>query len=564
MKSMDTNQKSYNVESIRAHHPNAYAPWTPEDDAQKDDGEPQSQALTITPGFERALAAIERGDNVFITGRAGTGKSTLLRYFRDTTKKRPVVLAPTGVAAVNVGGQTIHSFFGFGPDVTTSRLPRVRPQDEKKYKALQTIIIDEISMVRADLLDCVNALLQKYGPHKGRPFGGVQMVFIGDLYQLPPVVTSEARDALAKQYATPYFFSARIFDPQQTLLNDSQKFTMEMIELDDVFRQRDGVFLAILNRIRNNSVTPEDLAVLNTRITIRNHATADEGIVLTTTNRRSDTLNEDALARLPGKVKTFHGARQGKFDRSALPTAEELLVKRGARVMLLSNDREGRWINGTLGAIADITKEDGEDVLVIELATGEIVDVARHTWDMYAYTFDQESETLRAEPIGSFVQFPIRLAWAVTIHKGQGKTFERLHIDLESGTFAPGQLYVALSRATTLAGMTLEKPVQRRHVWTDWNVVKFVTKYQYDRAHAAMPIEEKVSMITEAIKKKQPLVMTYLKARDEKSKRTIIPSEVGEMEYEGKTFLGMRGYCTERREDRTFRVDRILAMEVVV
>ncbi len=440
-----------------------------------------AEDITMTDGFRRALDAIERGDNVFITGRAGTGKSTLLRYFRDTTKKRPVVLAPTGVAAVNVGGQTIHSFFGFGPDVTTGRLPRVQPKDIKKYNALQTIIIDEISMVRADLLDCVNALLQKYGPHKGRPFGGVQMVFIGDLYQLPPVVTSEARDALAQRYATPYFFSARVFDPQQTLLNDSQKFTMDMIELDDVFRQRDGVFLAILNRIRNNSIMPEDLAILNTRIAVYDQTTANEGIVLTTTNRRSDMINEDALARLQGKVKTFHGSRQGKFDRSALPTAEELAVKRGARVMLLSNDREGRWINGTLATIVDFIKEDGEDALVVELETGETVDVARHEWDMYAYTFDRESETLRAEPVGSFVQFPIRLAWAVTIHKGQGKTFERLHVDLERGTFAPGQLYVALSRATTLEGLTLEKPIERRHVWTDWNIVKFVTTYHMNK-----------------------------------------------------------------------------------
>lgn len=543
---MNANQKSYNVASIRVQHPNAYAPWTPEDDVRllkeytalheqsvgsdrtnsmivhhlakkfsrnvgairsrleklqnRQDGivvtrnnndALQSHVLNITPGFRRALAAIERGDNVFVTGRAGTGKSTLLRYFRDITKKPPVVLAPTGVAAVNVGGQTIHSFFGFGPDVTTSRLPRVQPKDLKKYKALQTIIIDEISMVRADLLDCVNTLLKKYGPQQGRPFGGVQMVFIGDLYQLPPVVTSEARDALAKQYATPYFFSARVFDPQQTLLNDSQKFAMETIELEDVFRQRDGVFLAILNRIRNNSATPEDLAVLNTRIAVHDHTKVNEGIVLTTTNRRSDMINEDALARLPGKVKIFHGSRRGKFDRSALPTAEELAVKQGARVMLLSNDRERRWINGTLGTIVDIAEENDDGILVIELETGEIVNVVRHEWDMYAYTFDQESETLRAEPIGSFVQFPIRLAWAVTIHKGQGKTFERLHIDLECGTFAPGQLYVALSRATTLEGLTLEKPVQRRHVWTDWNVVKFVTKYEYDRAHAAMPIEEK-------------------------------------------------------------------------
>ena len=434
--------------------------------------------ITITDGFERALAAIDAGDNVFITGRAGTGKSTLLRHYCATAEHEPVVLAPTGVAAVNVCGQTIHSFFGFGPNVTKHHFPRVQPKDIKRYRALTTIVIDEISMVRADLLDCVDVFLRRYGPKERRPFGGVQMVFIGDLYQLPPVVTNEERDALAKQYVTPYFFSAEVFNPQQTLLNDALKFSMRLIELPDVFRQRDGVFLSVLNRIRDNTVTQDDLTILNARIAAYHHKTASSGIVLTTTNRRSDTINEEALTHLPGKAHVLHGARQGKFQESALPTAEQLSVKRGARVMLLTNDREGRWVNGTLGTIVRIDVNDVSDVLTIALETGETVRVSRHEWDMYAYKFDEGSGAISAETIGSFSQFPIRLAWAVTIHKGQGKTFERVHIDLERGTFAPGQLYVALSRATTLEGITLEKPVQRHHAWTDPHVVKFVTQYQ--------------------------------------------------------------------------------------
>lgn len=438
-----------------------------------------AEDITITDGFRRALEAIERGDNVFITGRAGTGKSTLLRHYCATAKDQPVVLAPTGVAAVNVRGQTIHSFFGFGPNVTTSHLPRVQKRDEKRYRALKTIVIDEISMVRADLLDCVDALLRRYGPKGRRPFGGVQMVFIGDLYQLPPVVTNESREALAAQYATPYFFSAGVFNPQQTLLNDAMKFSMRLIELPDVFRQRDGTFLSILNRIRDNTVTPDDLSILNARIATYHHKTANTGIILTTTNNRSDTINAEALTYLPGKAHVFRGSLQGKFSESALPTAQQLSVKRGARVMLLTNDREGRWINGTLGTITEMSAS-GDDLLTIALETGETVVVGRHEWDMYAYTFDEASGTLSAESIGSFSQFPIRLAWAVTIHKGQGKTFERVHIDLERGTFAPGQLYVALSRATTLEGITLEKPVQRHHAWTDPHVVKFVTQYQFE------------------------------------------------------------------------------------
>ncbi len=437
-----------------------------------------AEDITITDGFRRALEAIERGDNVFITGRAGTGKSTLLRHYCATAEHEPVVLAPTGVAAVNVRGQTIHSFFGFGPNVTTHHFPRVQPKDMKRFRALKTIVIDEISMVRADLLDCVDVFLRKYGPKERRPFGGVQMVFIGDLYQLPPVVTNDERELLAKNYATPYFFSAAVFNPQQTLLNDALKFSMRLIELPDVFRQRDGTFLSVLNRIRDNTITPNDLSVLNTRIATYHHKTANSGIVLTTTNRRSDTINEEALTHLPGKAHVLEGERQGKFQESALPTAEQLSVKRGARVMLLTNDREGRWVNGTLGTVTQI--DANNDLLAIALETGETVNVPRHEWDMYAYKFNESNGTLSAETIGSFSQFPIRLAWAVTIHKGQGKTFERVHIDLERGTFAPGQLYVALSRATTLEGITLEKPVQRHHAWTDPNVVKFVTQYQFE------------------------------------------------------------------------------------
>lgn len=433
-----------------------------------------SPSITITPTFERALAAMESGAHVFLTGRAGTGKSTLLRHFREHTKKKPVVLAPTGVAAVNVQGQTIHSFFGFGPDVTPGRLPK--PKKRELYQQLSMIIIDEVSMVRADLLDAVDRFLRAHGPVKKRPFGGVQMIFIGDLYQLPPVVTSEAKGALAAAYATPYFFSAGVFDPQQRLLSDAHDFRMELIELPDVFRQRDEHFLSVLNRVRENTITQDDLAVLNARCQRRTGDPKKDGIVLSTTNVIADTINTEALARLRGRAVTFPGRREGRFQPSALPTAETLTLKIGAQIMMLSNDREGRWINGTLGTI-DAMDDDAKDpMLTVTLETGDTVEVARHEWNMYAYTID-DAGALTAEPVGRFIQFPVRLAWAVTIHKGQGKTFERVHIDIGRGTFAPGQLYVALSRATTLEGMTLERPIEQRHVWTDANVVKFLTEY---------------------------------------------------------------------------------------
>jgi len=298
--------------------------------------------------FKRALEAMERTDkSIFITGRAGTGKSTLLNYFRHTTKKKVAVLAPTGVAALNVKGQTIHSFFGFKPNITLDRVRKLRPGAFGRdiYGKLDAIVIDEISMVRADLLDCVDRFLQLNGPRGDKPFGGVQMVFIGDLYQLPPVAAGAEKRLFSSFYETPNFYSARVF----------QSFDMEFVELEKIYRQHDEDFIDLLNAIRNDSITEEGLRLLNQRCLPDFEPPAgDFYIHLTTTNRLADEINDRELSRLPGRLHTFTGRIEGDFGKEYLPTAIELKVKVGAQVMMVNNDSEGRWVNGSIGKITDV------------------------------------------------------------------------------------------------------------------------------------------------------------------------------------------------------------------
>ncbi len=510
--------------------------------------------IELNEGFRRALELMEKTDkNVFITGRAGTGKSTLLRYFRATTAKRIVVLAPTGVAALNVRGQTIHSFFGFKPNVTVERIKKIPPSSDRGnvYRNIDAIVIDEISMVRADLLDCVDKFLRLNGPRKGLPFGGIQMIFIGDLYQLPPVVTGNERVAFGSLYESPYFYSAHVFE----------SIDMAFVELDKIYRQHDQRFIDLLNAIRNKSVSEEEIELLNGRVMPEFEPPPDEFyIYLTTTNRQAEEINKRQLSKLKGPMYSFTGFIEGEFGDDYLPTAIELQLKVGAQVMMLNNDSMGRWVNGSVGRITDIVQyPDEEAVIVVELADGEEVEVTPNTWEIFR--FFSEDDKLKSEVIGKFTQYPLMLAWAVTIHKSQGKSFDKVIIDIGRGAFAHGQVYVALSRCTSFEGLVLKKPILKKHIWMDWQVVKFLTRYQYKKAEEALPVEEKVKLIEEAILKKAPLEMVYLKPSDEKTKRVIWPKEVGEMEYRGKIYLGMRAFCAQRNEERTFRVDRILEIK---
>ncbi len=514
---------------------------------------PELKKIELNERFRQALDIMENGArSLFVTGRAGTGKSTLLSYFRHTTSRKTVVLAPTGVAALNVKGQTIHSFFKFKPGITPERVKRLRAvdDDESIYCKLDTIVIDEVSMVRADLMDCVDRFLRLNGPAGEKPFGGIQMVFIGDLYQLPPVVTGTEKEVFASLYDTPYFYGARVFE----------HFDMEMIELEKIYRQHDEHFIALLNSIRNNSITTEGLELLNSRYQPDFEPDTDDFYVyLTTTNRLADEINSRRLARLKGRVYKFQGTIEGEFGQEYLPTAVDLQLKKGAQIMMLNNDGEGRWVNGSIGKVCDFdADEKGEAIIIAELEDGQEVEITPFTWEIYRFFTDKGG--LQSEVIGTFTQYPLMLAWAVTIHKSQGKTFDRVVIDVGNGTFAHGQMYVALSRCTTLEGIVLKKQACKQHIWSNYPVMGYLTGYQYRKAESTFPIENKISLIREAIESGILLKIVYLKPSDEKTTRVVRPEEVGEMEYRGTTYTGMRAFCLARQAERVFRVDRILEM----
>jgi ATP-dependent DNA helicase PIF1 len=514
-------------------------------------------ALDINPQFAHALALLsDTNKSLFITGKAGTGKSTLLDYFCAHEEKRPIVLAPTGVAALNVKGQTIHSFFHFPVDVTLQKIVKkdVKPREPELYKKLKTIIIDEISMVRADLLDCVDMFLRLYGPEKHRPFGGVQMVFVGDLYQLPPVVSKEEADIFSTLYPTPYFFSAHIM----------QHLELEIIELEKIYRQKDEAFVTLLNRIRNNSVEPADIAQLNSRHGAQ--LKPEEGafyIHLTTTNKRADEINDTHLDALDERLHVQEAEVTGDFGKEYYPTAPRLHYKVGAQIMLLTNDTKRRWVNGSIGVIEAIKQDpDGAPYINVRLEESDkLVSVTPHTWEVIR--FKVADGQLQSEEVGTFTQYPFRLAWAITIHKSQGKTFDHVVIDLGRGTFSAGQTYVALSRCTSFEGIILETPIKPRDIRTDYRIYKFLTQYQYDKAAKLLSHDDKVTMIQQAITEKKNLKMTYLKANDSKSERIITPLSVRNENYQGKTFPGMRAFCTSGKEERMFHVGRILELEAV-
>jgi ATP-dependent DNA helicase PIF1 len=512
--------------------------------------------LDLNDRFMEALRLMENTDRcLFVTGKAGTGKSTLLEYFCAHTDKKPVILAPTGVAALNVKGQTIHSFFHFYVDVTPQKIreKKIKPRSPKLYKKLKTIIIDEVSMVRADLLDCVDVFLQMHGPKPRQPFGGVQMIFIGDLYQLPPVVTSSEQNIFKTVYKTPFFFSVPAVE----------KTGLEIIELEKVYRQKDAKFIALLNRIRNNSVEDEDLAFLNSRYGKElGKQPNTASIRLTTTNQKADAINEAHLAGLKGKTYQFKADVRGDFTKEYFPTATDLAFKIGAQIMMLNNDSEKRWVNGSIGVIKSVkTNEDDEPYLRVWLQDDKTtVEVYPYTWEVYRSAV--EGDMLISKPVGTFTQFPFRLAWAITIHKSQGKTFDHVSIDMGNGAFAAGQTYVALSRCRSFEGIVLQTPITKGNIRTDYRIFSFLTGYQYKQAETALPVDDKIGLIQKAIRENKLLEIVYLKANDTKSKRIVKPLSVGEETYSGKKFMGMKAFCMLRHEERMFSVNRVLSLTV--
>ncbi|MGW5386396.1 AAA family ATPase [Nocardia sp. NPDC003963] len=423
--------------------------------------------LTYTAEFTEALARLHRGESLFLTGEAGTGKSTLVREFLATTERKVVVAAPTGIAALNVAGHTIHNLFSFRPETGLEEVRSGRyfpARFAPTLRELDTLVIDEASMIRADLFDMLAAALQRFGPRRGAAFGGVQIVLVGDLFQLPPVVLDSEREFFTTRYESPYFFSADCFTPER----------FPTIELTRVFRQvGDARLLEILAAIRAGTIDPQLLAELNTRTEAEFRPPVHEfWLTLTTTNKSADRRNRDRLRLLEQPEIICRAVETGELDGFDRPTERELTYKVGAQIMLLTNDGMGRWANGTIGQVAGHRAEEGKPVVTVKLPSGMRVEVRPHTWEITRPVV--ESGALRNEAVGTYTQLPFRLAWAITIHKGQGQTLDRLVVDLTGGTFADGQLYVALSRCTSMAGLVLRRPVAAKDLKTDLRVRRFL------------------------------------------------------------------------------------------
>ncbi len=422
------------------------------------------QPLELNTEFQDILNLLEQSDrSLFITGRAGTGKSTLLQVFRNTTKKKTIVLAPTGVAALNVKGQTIHSFFRF-PAKPLSRSEIKKLRQRKLYQKIEVLVIDEISMVRADLFDSIDVFL-RINRESPLPFGGVQLVCFGDLFQLPPVVARDVEHTLfSTYYDSPYFFSAKVFE---------EGFQMEMIELSKNYRQESRYFLRLLDAVRLNQADTDDLEDLNERY-LPAFQPDEPYITLSTRNKIVDIINSRELSLLQTEEHTYLASVSGNFAARLFPTEPALKLKVGAQVMFIKNDPQRRFVNGTIGKVISL-KPDQIAVQVEEQdGTSKLVEVERLVWEIERYKLSEENaNAIETEIVGSFTQYPLRLAWAITIHKSQGKTFDKVIIDLGRGAFEHGQTYVALSRCRTLEGIVLKQPVRPRDILVDERIVEF-------------------------------------------------------------------------------------------
>ncbi len=420
----------------------------------------------LSEEFIAAFNSLEHSRKcMYITGEAGTGKTTLLKYIRKNSKKMIAVVAPTGIAAINSHGQTIHSFFNFPHKLIQKEQIRPVRQKQKMFASLEMLVIDEASMMRADVMDGIDYALRINKEKMNLPFGGVQVVLFGDLHQLPPIIDRELAHYYESIYPTPYFFSAKIFS----------RVPFEVITLRTIYRQKDLVFIELLNKMRTKSLDESDLAALNSHVNSPDATSSEHFITLTPTNAAAHAINSVRLSGLSDEEFIYEAIVEGAFDASSYPTETELRLKVGAQVLMIKNDPEKRWVNGSVGEVMALHATS----IQVKIKD-EVYQVSRAVWEKIKYKYDREHERLTEDRVGSFEQYPVKLAWAITIHKSQGLTFDKCIVDLGSGAFSHGQVYVALSRCRSRDGLILKRPITSRDIIFDARIMDFQTTLNTD------------------------------------------------------------------------------------